>query len=678
MTSAPEQTNTRYEFLIRRAVEFLGNQGGRATEDQIVQHVFGSGAPTALWSSLLRQVLSSEPAVSLLADGRWALAGYSAPPAMSALGDFTALDVETTGLRPLTHRIIEVAAVRYRNGREAESYVSFVQPDKSLSAVIVNLTGIRDIDLEDAPRFQEIADDLLSFIGDDLIVGHNVGFDLSFVNGELKRLSRPGVPNAHFDTLAAANRLLPELKRKSLGKLAASLGIPEGRNHRAYDDAVRTAEVALRLVETAAIKGIKDQVSIRRIGGAMPRQNPDGSRPRRNVLDRSLLSGIPRAPGVYLMFDGYGHVMYIGKARNLRERVGSYFSQQLGYTRKMDGLLESLVSIETHRTGSELEALLLEAQLIRFYQPRYNTALRASENYPYIKINISNPWPRIALTKAVKDDGALYFGPYKSRGAAERAITIMNAALPLRTCTRSFRNAKSYGKPCLKLDLKQCLGPCTGHVDRAAYRELVQIALSLLEGDGTGIVERLEQEIDIAVTKLDAQKAQRLRNDIQTVQLVAQAQQSISYAVEHHDLLLIQESAQTGGREVMLVLRGLRWAQFQVGPGESAQDLAIRLVRSFDRYSLRPSSGIDHASLDDALILNRWIRRQSGHPCMIAFSPDDPDLDWLALAEHALALGEDELSLDLAKEPDDEIEPEAVRAFDREPPPGENYPDPDA
>jgi excinuclease UvrABC nuclease subunit len=410
----------------------------------------------------------------------------------------------------------------------------------------------------------------------------------------------------------------------------------------------------------------------------MPRQNPDGSRPRRNVLDRSLLSGIPRAPGVYLMFDGYGHVMYVGKARNLRERVGSYFSQQLGYTRKMDGLLESLVSIETHRTGGELEALLLEAQLIRFYQPRYNTALRASENYPYIKINVSNPWPRVSLTKAVKDDGALYFGPYRSRRSAERAIEIMNATLPLRTCTRSFKNARSYGKPCLKLDLKQCLGPCTGQVDRGAYRELVRIALSFLEGDGAAIVDRLEQEIEIAVANVDAVKAQRLRNDIQTVHLVAQAQQTMSYAVEHHHVLLVQEAAQTGGREIMLVLRGIRWAQFQVLPGETAQDLAIRLARSFDRYSQQPATSIDHASLDDALILNRWIRKYSGHPALIPFDPQNPDLDWLALAESALALGLDDLTFVVADDPDDGQNPETDRHLHRDPPPGENFPEDDA
>ncbi len=677
MSETLEQPIDRYEFLIRRAIDFLSDEGGRASEERIVRYVFGSGASTDLWSPLLRTVLSAEPSVSHLADGQWALAGYSPAPTISALGDFIALDVETTGLRPLTHRIIEVAAIKYRNGQESESLVTFVQPEKALPATIINLTGIHDEDLDGAPRFGEIAAELLEFLGDELIVGHNVGFDIAFVAGELKRLRRPGLPNERFDTLAAANRLVPEIRRKSLGKLAESLGIPEGRNHRAYDDARRTADVALRLVETAIEKGIRDPVSIRRLGGPMPRQGPDGTRPRRNVLDRSLLAGIPRAPGVYLMYDGFGHVIYVGKARNLRERVGSYFSQQLGYTRKMDGLLESIVSIETHSTGNELDALLLEAQLIRFYHPRYNSALRASENYPYIKVTIGNPWPMVSMTKSVKNDGALYFGPYKSRSSAVRAIHVVNENLPLRTCSRSFRNARSYGRPCLKLDLGQCIGPCTGHVDRGEYRQYVQDAIAFLEGDGRGILGRIDAQMAAAIARSDAERVRKLRSSSQEVEQVAEAQRSITYAIEHHNLLLVLPNAEAGSRDVMLVLDGIRWAQFHSRPGDSAPELGTRLARAFDRFEQGPASGIDHASLDDALILNRWIRRKSGHPSLIPFDPEDEDLDWHTLAVRALMLAPNDLDPGSHEDVEVNAAEPGRRKLDREPPPGENYPDRD-
>jgi DNA polymerase III epsilon subunit family exonuclease len=649
-----EPQSPRYEYLSRRALDFLSERNGRATEDDVVRHVFGSAASAKLWSPLLRSVLAAEPKLALLADGHWIINGFAAElPATGALGDFTALDVETTGLRPLTHRIIEVAAIRYREGREVERFVSFVQPERKLPSIIINLTGIRDADLEEAPPFRDIADDLLAFLGDDLIVGHNVGFDISFIAGELKRLGRPGLANSRFDTLSAANRLLTGIRRKNLGKLADFLGVPRGHDHRAYDDARKTAEVALRLVDAAVQKGVTDPIEIRALGAPMPRPSKDGNPRRRPVLDRSLLEGIPKRPGVYIMSDGYGHVIYIGKAKNLRDRVSSYFSQALGYTRKMDGLLESLVSIRVEETGTELQALLLEAQLIRFYQPRYNTALRASENYPYIKINVSNAWPRITLTKERKDDGGVYFGPYRSRSTAQRAVDIMNSALPLRTCPRSFKDARSYGKPCIKLDLKQCLGPCTGRADRDLYRRHVRTALSFLEGDGEGLAEELQQEVEIAAARLDFERAHRLRNDMQTVRLVAEAQRSMVYATSHHNVLLVLESSKPGCREVMLVLEGRLWAQFVVEPGEDARDLALRVARSYARFAARHHDHIDHASLDDALILNRWIRKQSGHPAILPFDIEDPAIDWRLLAERALTLTDDELAQSM-HEPDAE------------------------
>jgi DNA polymerase III epsilon subunit family exonuclease len=649
-----EPQSPRYEYLSRRALDFLSERNGRATEDDVVRHVFGSGASTKLWSPLLRSVLAAEPKLALLADGHWVINGFAAElPISSALGDFTALDVETTGLRPLTHRIIEVAAIRYREGREVDRFVTFVQPERKLPSVIVNLTGIRDADLEDAPLFRDIADNLLTFLGDDLIVGHNVGFDMSFIAGEFKRLGRPGLANNRFDTLSAAHRLLTGIRRKNLGKLADFLGVPRGHDHRAYDDARKTAEVALRLVEAALTKGITDPIEIRKLGAPMPRPSKDGNPRRRNVLDRSLLEGIPKRPGVYIMSDGYGHVIYIGKAKNLRDRVSSYFSQALGYTRKMDGLLESLVSIRVEETGTELQALLLEAQLIRFYQPRYNTALRASESYPYIKINVSNAWPRITLTKERKDDGAVYFGPYRSRSTAQRAVDIMNSALPLRTCPRSFKDARSYGKPCIKFDLKQCLGPCTGRADRDLYRQHVRTAISFLEGDGENLASELQQEIEIAAARLDFERAHRLRNDVQTVRLVADAQRSMVYATVHHNLVLVLESPKLGSRELLLVLQGRLWAQIVAEPNDDVRDIALRLARAYSRFASRKHDHIDHASLDDALILNRWIRKQSGHSAILPIDVDDSAIDWRLLAERALSLKDDELAQTM-QEPDAE------------------------
>jgi DNA polymerase III epsilon subunit family exonuclease len=643
-----ENESPRYEFLARRATDFLRDRGGRAREEDLIRHVFGNSSSPTLWAPLLRNALETEASIVLVADGLWAIPGMYQPLPGAVLRDFVALDVETTGLRPLTNRIIEVAAIRYRDGLEVDRFVTLLQPEKKLPSVIVNLTGIRDADLEDAPLFRDIADQLTDFLGDELIVGHNVGFDISFVAGELKRLARPGLGNPRFDTMSAANRLLVGLRRKSLSKLADYLGVPERKAHRAYDDAQRTAEVALRLVDAATAKGITETADVLKLGAPMPRASTDGNPHRRNVLDRSILASIPKTPGVYVMRDGFDQVIYIGKAKNLRDRVGSYFSQALGYTRKMDGLLESISTIRVEETGNELQALLLEAQLIRFYQPRYNTALRASESYPYIKINTGNLWPKVSLSKERKDDGSVYYGPYRSRSTANRVVDVINRVLPLRTCPRSFRNAQSFGQPCLKLGLGQCMGPCMGVADRGVYLQHIRSVLNFLNGDETDIAGHLQQRIERAAERLDFEKARELRADLMLVQSVAASQKEMAYAASHHNALIVLPSAKSDERTVLMVIDGLLWSTLAVENRSSARSLAVRLAHAYGRVESTPPERPDHASIDDTIILNRWMRKQSGHPAILPFDRSASVIDWLSMAQRALGLSSDDLHLDLS------------------------------
>lgn len=656
----------RYEFLVQRATEFLREQGGRVREDDLIRHVFGGASSPTLWASLLGTALASEPSLSRLGDGSWMIAGSRQLPTGTALQDFIALDVETTGLRPLTNRIIEIAAIRYRGGQEVDRLVTFLQPEKKLPSVIVNLTGIRDADLVDAPHFRDMADTIGDFLGDELIVGHNVGFDISFVVAELKRLARPGLANLRFDTMTAARRLLPDLRRKNLSKLAEYLGVPEGRAHRAYDDAQRTAEVAMRLAVTAHEKGITDPKEILKLGAPLPRASTDGNPHRRNVLDRSILNSIPKTPGVYVMRDGFDQVIYIGKAKNLRDRVGSYFSQALGYTRKMDGLLESISTIRVEETGNELQALLLEAQLIRFYQPRFNTALRAAENYPYIRVNIGNLWPKVSLTKERKDDGSIYFGPYRSRSTADRVVEVINRVLPLRTCPRSFRTAQSFGQPCLRLDLGQCMGPCMGIADRGVYLGHIRSVLKFMEGDPSDLSEHLLRQIDRAAERLDFEKAHTLRNDLSIVQSVAQSQKEMAYAASHHHALIVLPAPAPNQRTVLLVINGTNWATIQVDNDGDTRNLGLRLAKAFARVDVRSLARPDHASIDDAIILNRWMLKQSGHPAILLLDLEAPVIDWHSMAERVMALSAEELQLDLSAKSRESEDEDLEKERDRE------------
>jgi excinuclease UvrABC nuclease subunit len=364
------------------------------------------------------------------------------------------------------------------------------------------------------------------------------------------------------------------------------------------------------------------------------------------VVDRSVLATIPRATGVYIMRDANERVVYVGKAKNLRDRVGSYFSQPLGYTRKMDGLIESLSRIQVEVVGSELEALLLESQLIRRYQPRYNTALRSHEQYPFIRVDVANPWPRVSLAKSRKEDGARYFGPFRSAATARKTVDLINRVVPLRTCTRSFRDARSYGSPCIQLDLGRCMGPCVGRADRDQYMALVHRVIDYVDGRDQALHEVLWQGLEEAAASLDFERASRLRREMQASFSLTSAQRRLRESTESTWCVLVTASLEPNAREIMLILRGRIWAQIRVSDSSEPAALASRLERSWARFRVVGLREPDHDSVDDMHILGSWLARHEGHPAILRFAGAETDPNWREIAEQALGLGRDKLDFD--------------------------------
>lgn len=671
MTSPESLPSQRYAALCDRAVTFLQGRGGAANEDLLIAHVFGNSGSLSLWRPLLRSVLAEDQRVIFRADGLWALPTASGDVGASPiLDEFVAIDVETTGLRPSKQRVIEIALYRYRSGELVERFESLVNPGRAIPFYISNLTTITNTHVEDAPAFEEIAGRVVEFVGSSLLVGHNVTFDISFVNEELKRAERPALINDRLDTMGLAVRLLKSVRKPSLDRVAVAVGLTPRKIHRAGRDAELTAEVALRLAGEAVRQGIRTLDDLRRIATVVRVRPRDDVGRGRAVMDRAWLADVPKKPGVYLMRDQHGNVIYVGKAKNLRDRVSSYYSQPLGYTRKLDGLLESMVRIDTEVVGSELQALILEAQLIRRYQPRYNTAMRSSEHYPYIRVDISNPWPRITLAKVRKDDGARYFGPYRSASGARRTVDVINNAVPLRTCTRSFKTPRSYGKPCIRLDLGKCLGPCVGQTINDEYRKMVGDVLDFLDGRDQGLKERLWSELEIAAARLDFERASRLRRDLRSSLALIAEQSRLRSAEVDHNLLLVQPSAHPGFREVLVILRGRVWSQLRVrsaaaSPTDAAadtdtvleighagltkpasrdaprDDLAHRLRVSLERFTASRLEPVDHNLIDETNILNRWLYRQTGHPAILPL-----DLAMVREAGYLKMLAERTLGLD--------------------------------
>ncbi|MGI8484598.1 MAG: exonuclease domain-containing protein [Thermomicrobiales bacterium] len=693
-----EQPAPRYSALCERALLYIIERKGSIREDLLIGHVFGNSGSLDMWRPLLRSVLNSDDRVKFRADGSWALRGEGTLDQLPSLllAEFVAIDVETTGLKPRQQRIIEVALIRFKGGEEIERFESFLNPDRAIPAYIANLTSITNNHVEDAPRFHEIADRVIEFIGDALLVGHNVAFDINFINAELSRADRSELINERIDTMAMSMKLLSGLRKPNLDRVAAQVGLSPRKIHRAGGDAALTAEVAIRLVQEAVRQGMTSIDQLKSVSHLVERRPREDVGRGRSVMDKAWLKEIPRKPGVYMMRDQFGNVIYVGKAKSLRERASSYYSQPLGYTRKMDGLLESMVKIDTTVVGNELDALLLEAQLIRRYQPRYNTAMRSFEHYPYIKVDTANPWPRISLAKVRKDDGATYFGPYRSSSSARRTVEVINGALPLRTCTRSFKNARSYGSPCILLGMGKCLGPCTGQADRDEYKRIVHDVVQLLDGRDDALFERLWGELELAATNLDFERAGKLRRDLRSVLGLVQNQQKLREAERIHTLLLVLPSPDIDFREILMIFHGRVWARFQMkreasregkpAPGlviddsvisltlapssptpsapvedfvvagdiRNVDELSARLERSAQRYDECGSVPLDHHMVDENNILNRWLMRYAGHPALLPL-PDQPEAHhWQQLTAIAQSLTDEELLF--KDKPDAEVE----------------------
>ncbi|MGA7670971.1 MAG: exonuclease domain-containing protein [Nitrolancea sp.] len=634
-----------YAQLRQRAALYVRDHGGSVPEEDLIVHVFGGGGNPGLWRSLLRQILHDDEHLVLRSDNCWADPTSKAPAASDVPTEFVVIDVETTGLKPYRQRIMEIAAIRFSHGERVDIFTTLVNPERRVPAYISQLTGIDESMLVSAPSFSQVAQQLVGFIDDSLIVGYNVGFDLGFNNAELKRFGQPPLVNDQLDLLPLAGQLLAGIRRPGLDGLCRVLGIDQRERHRAMADAEATAIVFGRILDEARQRGLTSFADLKRAAAVRvptPKRRDAVGRGRA-VLDRSHLTGIPSKPGVYIMHDTTDRVLYVGKAKNLRNRVASYYSQPLGYTRKMDGLLESIQRIETVETGSELEALLLESQMILRHQPQFNRQLRNTESYRYIKIETWNAWPRVMLTRQWKPDGSTYFGPFRVSRAARVTVDLLNDTFNLRTCTRTFKTSRSYGSPCLRLSLGKCPGPCVGKADRDEYMRTVHDVIGFLRGERDDVIEMIQRQLTEAAEKLDFEKASRLRDRIRRVQQLILSQQVLDEAAARGNRLIVTPSVDDCARELMLVIGGRLWAQIRVADGDPDSRIVSRLEAIWERAERFPVPTVDHDSLDQVHILERWLRKNDGHVSILSL---DCHPDWHQVLHHARSLDAVDLTPD--------------------------------
>lgn len=250
---------------------------------------------------------------------------------------------------------------------------------------------------------------------------------------------------------------------------------------------------------------------------------------------------LPLQPGVYLMYDEKGTIIYVGKAKKLRNRVSSYFCGE--HLPKVEAMVDKVRNFETIIVNSEFEALVLENSLIKKHKPHYNILLKDDKGYPFIRINLNDPYPRLSLSANSKKDGAEYYGPFGSRGQTNSIIRSINGALQLNSCAKKFPRDIGKERPCLNRDLGLCAGWCTGQPDAACYRERISCAVALLEGKGRKLTEELKSRMEEAAERLEFEQAAELRDRMRGIELLNEKQRVISTPYSDTDVIGFSRSS---------------------------------------------------------------------------------------------------------------------------------------
>ncbi len=537
---------------------------------------------------------------------------------------FVVVDLETTGGSAIYDRVMEVAAIRIENGVIQERLERLVEPGVPIPPFVTRITGINAALVRGRPSFDSLLPDLRRLFDGAVVVAHNASFDCNFLSNSFNRAGLA----CNFErlcTLRLARRLIPGLHSYRLDSLCAFLGFSFVQRHRAGPDAEATLSLLQHLIGTATSRGIDSLTSLLRI-----QQQPVTHQRRKGRVDEAQVTSLPTGPGVYLLKDLHGQVVYVGKSVNVRQRVRTHLRPS-GTAHgpaqpRLRRRLPHIADVEAIETNSELEALLLESKLVKRYLPDANSLLRDYHDYPFIKVDLSDHFPRLEATRERPTDGVTYFGPFRRAGVVASAVVFLNEQLGLRQCSGSLKPGQAA---CALLEMKKCLGPCVNAVSEAEYGAAVAQGVRTLRGEDRAVLDRAAQRRDELGEQLRFEEAAELRDRIRDVEQVVGVQQRLA-AFADRNVVLVTPDRQA--ERVRLLL---------VRAGRLAEDvsLPVRATPSHLRHLLRRVYGgmsnpqVSRDELDDLLILDAWLKRHHDDVREVAIPIGNPDSAMQALRD---------------------------------------------
>ncbi len=330
---------------------------------------------------------------------------------------------------------------------------------------------------------------------------------------------------------------------------------------------------------------------------------------------RSKLDHLPRHPGVYLFKNPQGEILYIGKAAVLADRVRSYFQKGTDHTVKTSLLVGQVADLETMVTRSELEALILESNLVKRHKPRFNIVLRDDKQYPYVRLPIKEDFPRLSIVRRVQKDGALYYGPYTPANALRETLKVIKQVFPLATCTIDINGTAE--RACLEFEIKRCMAPCTGNQSRDEYHHIVKQVRQFLEGRDRELLDDLRAKMEGAAERQEFEEAARLRDRLFKIERMLEKQRITQTSATDQDVLGLARRGAAVDLQILFVRGGLLIGRKDFFWPQSADASDHELIRSaieqfYNKDGQPPREVLVPADLEDIALIEQWLSDKRG------------------------------------------------------------------
>lgn len=329
------------------------------------------------------------------------------------------------------------------------------------------------------------------------------------------------------------------------------------------------------------------------------------------------LKNLPGKPGVYIMRNEQGQIIYVGKAINLKHRVRQYFQSSKNQLAKVNAMVENIKDFEYIITDSELEALILECNLIKKHRPRYNVMLKDDKHYPYIKVTLGESFPRVIKVREIKKDKAKYFGPYTDGKAVNQTIELIQRIFPIRSCSKNIEKIAGKERPCLNAHINRCIAPCTGKVSKEEYDNIVQSVCLFLEGKQQKLIIDLEEKMEKHAQNLEFEKAAEVRDQLEAVRKINEKQIIISSKLEDQDVIAYDMKSSLVCVEIFFIRLGKligRESFFLSDGGESeGPEIVGSFIKQFyNKAIFVPKNILVPIGLDEKEILEQWLSEKKG------------------------------------------------------------------